>query len=126
VITFLTTNTLERLDRQDPALLRAGRVDRTFKFSPPGPRELRMMLRSFFPDASEAAQARFVEAVSAREEADARSIATLQELFIYCKMQEGAGGAGGAASSADGVVDMLPRFFEVFFPHRRAKTNLYT
>lgn len=109
------------MDRQDPALLRAGRVDRTFKFSAPGDRELRAMLRSFYPDATEAAQERFAAAVADRSETEARSIATLQELFIWCQMQQ-----GGFAETADQVVDKFDDFFQVFFPHRKSKVSLYT
>lgn len=121
VVTFMTTNTLERMDRQDPALLRAGRVDRVFKFSPPGPSELKQMLVSFLPEATEEEQALFADAVSERSESDARSIATLQELFIYCQMNK----TESDVTAAD-VIASLDNFFKVFFPHHKQSASIYS
>lgn len=116
VVTVLTTNHKDRLDE---ALVRAGRIDRQFLFDLPGEDEIRVLFERFYPDCSDdEVKARFVQAVIARPETGARSVATLQQLFIMNreesaeKSAENVGaffntffdkGGGGRAKSSDGM-----------------------
>lgn len=65
VIIRLTTNHIERLD---PTLLRAGRVDRRFKFSTPTRKELEALFRYFYPNANTELSKQFAEKVIRRQE----------------------------------------------------------
>lgn len=103
VITIMTTNHIEKLDE---ALLRGGRVDRRFYFGPPEDAQLASLFRTFYPHANESVIQEFVKKVSERPAKDnARSIATLQELFIYRHRVP-----------AEECVSAIDDFFETFFP----------
>lgn len=102
VLTVMTTN---HLDRLDAALVRAGRVDRRFCFKPPTTEQIKALFLSFYPDAKEKLATNFADAVFARPEKEARSIATLQELFIYTRKK-----------TAEESVELLDHFFTEFYP----------
>jgi mitochondrial chaperone BCS1 len=103
-ITVLTTN---HIDKLDSALIRGGRVDRRFEFCRPSQQQLAALFRSFYPEAADSTVSRFVDAVFSRREGDeARSIATLQQLFIAQRKE-----------SAEVCVDAIPEFFEMHFPN---------
>lgn len=102
IITIFTTNHLERLD---PALIRAGRVDRRFEFVHPNSKHLAKLFQSFYPDADDKLAQRFASVVLDRPEEEARSIATLQQHFIYTRKL-----------SAKQSVDSIPKFFKEFYP----------
>lgn len=102
VITILTTNHLDRLDK---ALIRGGRVDRRFHFDRPNDDQLRALFRSFYPDAEDKVIKKFLNLVMDRHEEEAKCISTLQQLFI--KMRENT-----AEECAAGVSD----FFEKHLP----------
>lgn len=103
VLTIMTTNHIERLDR---ALIRGGRVDRRFLFSKPTEMQLKDLFKSFYPDADKKVIQNFVAQVFARKEGDeARSIATLQQLFIDQR-----------ENGAEECVKSMPDFFERHFP----------
>ncbi|PXF40393.1 Mitochondrial chaperone BCS1 [Gracilariopsis chorda] len=77
----MTTNHMERLES---ALIRGGRVDRRFHFDWPSERQLQRLFLTYYKDASEELAAEFARAVFERPEGiEARSIATLQQLFVY-------------------------------------------
>lgn len=112
VVTVLTTNHKDKLDE---ALVRAGRIDRQFLFDLPGENEIRTLFERFYPDCSdEEVKDRFVQAVMARHETGAKSVATLQELFIMYREE--------SAKTCAGNVDT---FFKMFFDKGggRAKTT---
>lgn len=102
IISVLTTNHIEKLD---PALIRGGRVDRRFEFVNPSHKQMCELFLSFYEDAPRSLAERFADAVLSRAEPEARSIATLQQHFIYTRKQ-----------SAETCVDMLPKFFTEFYP----------
>lgn len=102
VLTVMTTNHLERLD---PALIRAGRVDRRFCFKAPTKEQMRALFLSFYPDAPHKLANEFAEGVFVRPEKEARSIATLQEHFIFTRKK-----------TARESVDALDDFFKEFYP----------
>ncbi len=102
ILTVMTTNHIEKLD---PALIRAGRVDRKFEFKRPAHGQIESLFLSFYPDAGDELATEFADAVFKRPEKDARSIATLQEHFIFTRR-------GTARES----VDALDRFFTMFYP----------
>ncbi len=76
VVTVMTTN---HIDRLDPALIRAGRVDRRFEFRPPTREQISDLFASFYPQSSAKTAKTFADLVFCRPEKDARSIATLQQ-----------------------------------------------
>jgi len=98
IVMIMTTNFIEKLD---DALLRAGRVDRRFHFVMPKQDEISKMFSSFYPDTPKELSKEFAELVFKRKEKQARSIATLQEHFIYTRKE-----------SAQGCVDKLNEFFD--------------
>jgi mitochondrial chaperone BCS1 len=103
-ITVLTSN---HIDKLDSALIRGGRVDRRFEFNRPTQQQLADFFCSYYPGAADSTVARFVDAVVSRKEGDeARSIATLQQLFIAQRRE-----------SAEVCVDAIPEFFEMHFPN---------
>jgi len=107
VLIIMTTNHKNRLD---PALLRCGRVDRHFMFDLPGPAEIAQLFRSFYSHEDMAEEKmnvislKFASKVMARPEPAARSLATLQQHFIYCRRDD--------AETAFGKLD---EFFETNF-----------
>ena len=101
-ITIMTTNHIERLD---PALIRAGRVDRKFEFKPPTQEMMAKYFKSFYPDATDAKAKEFAELAFERPEPEARSLATLQEHFIYTR-----------GKTPEECVEMLDEFFTEFYP----------
>lgn len=114
IVTFLTTNEIKKMDKQDPALLRAGRVDRRFKFNLPEKAQIGDMFRSFFKTCTEDDVAEFTKAVLDRREQEARSIATLQQFFIYSH-----------GTPAEKCPAMVPFFFDAFFPDKKDVNMLY-
>lgn len=108
-LTVMTTNHIERLDK---ALVRGGRVDRRFEFTHPGPSELADLFRRFYPKAEEVLTKRFVQGVQGRIEEEAKSIATLQQYFIFTR-----------GLSPEKCLDALPKFFEEFYPKRHLDSN---
>lgn len=115
VITVMTTNHIERLD---PALVRGGRVDRRFHFAKASQAQVENLFQSFYPDSSRQQRKRFAEIVFARPEGDeARSIATLQQLFIHERR-----------STADMCIEAIPEFFSMHFPSGTdgKQINLYS
>lgn len=84
ILTVMTTN---HVDRLDAAAIRAGRVDRTFRFGPAEDDVLRECFRSYYAGADDKTVEAFVRAVaSAPAQEEARSIATMQELFIEMRL----------------------------------------
>lgn len=103
VITVMTTNHFERLDE---ALIRGGRVDRRFHFEESSDDQIRSLFRSFYPNTTDDLAQKFLEAVCARpEEEKARSISTLQQLFIEVQQ----------LSDVE-CVSSVPSFFEAYIP----------
>lgn len=102
IITIFTTNHIEKLD---PALIRGGRVDRRFEFVHPSSKQMAALFKSFYENASDAIAERFADTVLSRAEDEARSIATLQQHFIYTRKM-----------TAEQSVDMIPDFFAEFYP----------
>lgn len=114
VITIMTTNHIERLDK---ALIRGGRVDRRFHFQKPTHGQIKDLFKSFYPDVSEDVAKKFLNAVLERPNGEeVRSIATLQQLFIDQR-----------ESSAEECIAAIPAFFESHFPSgtRSNKEILY-
>lgn len=97
----MTTN---HIDRLDPALIRAGRVDRKFEFGLPDKKQMAKFFKSFYPDAEDSLAELFAESVWARPEKEARSIATLQEHFIFTR-----------ENTAQECFDLLETFFKEFY-----------
>ncbi len=106
---MMTTN---HIDRLDPALLRCGRIDRRFEFSLPGHNEVARYYRTFYPDAPMEYSTRFADLVFEREEKMARSLATLQQHFIYCR-----------GESAETALDKVDEFFRAYFPDSGAEVG---
>jgi len=104
VLTVMTTNHPELLD---PALIRAGRIDRKFEFKKPEEEEFIAMFQSYYEDADLRLAKEFGEKVVGRHEKEAKSIATLTELFIYAR-----------ESSARECIDKMDEFFEKFYPYQ--------
>ncbi|PXF43477.1 putative mitochondrial chaperone BCS1-B [Gracilariopsis chorda] len=102
IITIFTTNHIEKLD---PALIRAGRVDRRFEFVHPNTDQMCALFKSFYNSASDELAKSFAKTVFDRPEEEARSIATLQQHFIYTRKK-----------SAEECVELIPRFFKEFYP----------
>lgn len=113
ILTVMTTNHIERLD---PALVRAGRVDRRFEFTAPDREQVASLFQSYYPDAKQGMSKKFSEMVFSREEKSARSIATLQQHFVYTR-----------ENTAEESLEMLPEFFKEFYPDnlRDSSKNLY-
>ena len=97
VLTVMTTNHPERLD---PALVRAGRIDRKFEFKKPKNKQFVDMFKSFYADAPEELAQEFADIIVNRKEKESRSIATLMELFIYARQ-----------STARECVDKIEEFY---------------
>lgn len=102
IITVLTTNHVQKLD---PALIRGGRVDRCFEFVRPDQEQLCNLFLSFYRDAPQRLALEFAQRILERKETEARSIATLQEHFIYTRTR-----------SAEDCIEALPQFFAEFYP----------
>ncbi|KAI0561537.1 Mitochondrial chaperone BCS1 [Gracilaria domingensis] len=103
VITVMTTNHMERLES---ALIRGGRVDRRFYFDWPSERQLQRLFLSYYKDAPKELAAEFSHAVFERREGiEARSIATLQQLFVFFR-----------EDSAKDCVARMDDFFQMHFP----------
>lgn len=112
IITIFTTNHIEKLD---PALIRGGRVDRRFEFVHPSQKQMCALFLSFYEDAPMEVAERFAHVVLHRPEEEARSIATLQQHFIYTRKM-----------GAEECVNMLPTFFQEFYPKGgQARNTLY-
>lgn len=114
VITVMTTNHIEKLDK---ALIRGGRVDRRFLFSKPTHEQIKSVFKSFYPDAAEDKAAKFLRTVLDRPNGEeVRSIATLQQLFIDQR-----------ENTADECIAAVPTFFESHFPSsaHSARASLY-
>lgn len=113
VLTVMTTN---HADKLDAALTRGGRVDRRFVFAKPVQTQVAKLFRNFYPDAKPEVAEEFARIVFARPEGDlARSIATLQQLFIAQR-----------SASPEECVAAVPRFFEAHFPNgTKSKSLLY-
>ncbi|KAI0559271.1 Mitochondrial chaperone BCS1 [Gracilaria domingensis] len=80
LVTIMTTN---HVDQLDPALIRGGRVDKQFRFSPPSKKQLEVLFRLFYTDADDQIVNEFSEKVSSLNgNAKPLTIATLQQLFI--------------------------------------------
>ncbi len=101
---MMTTN---HKDRLDDALLRCGRIDRQFEFKLPGHPEIARYYSSYYPDASPELAKRFADAVCARKESKARSLATLQQHFIFTR-----------GESAETAVEKIDEFFKTHFPEK--------
>lgn len=113
LITVLTTNHVKKLDS---ALVRGGRIDRSFLFDTPGKDEVKRYFKSFYPVAPDQLADEFVNVVWERREISrARNLSTLQQLFIASRLDT----AKECVSSADS-------FFDSFFSmnvgnHERAQ-----
>ncbi|CAN8075956.1 unnamed protein product [Agarophyton chilense] len=113
IITIFTTNFIEKLD---PALIRAGRVDRRFEFVHPKIDQICSLFKSFYEDSSNETAKKFAKSVFDRPEEEARSIATLQQHFIFTRKK-----------SAEECVKLIPQFFKEFYPNSsHGKTSIYT
>ena len=104
---MMTTN---HKDRLDPALLRCGRIDRQYEFSLPGRDEIARYYSSFYPEAPTEFAFRFADAVFARKEKRARSLATLQQHFIFAR-----------GESAEAAVEKVDEFFSTHFPDEKVE-----
>lgn len=103
VITIMTTNHFERLDK---ALVRGGRVDRRFHFGKPTNQQIIDLFRSFYPDADNAIAEKFLRKIFERTEGEeARAISTLQQLFI--KQRD---------STPEECVTAIDTFYKEHFP----------
>lgn len=113
VLTVLTTN---HIDRLDPALIRAGRVDRRFKFDAPDRQQIIELFKSYYPKCDEKMPGKFAELILARREPSAKCIATLQQHFIFCQQDE-----------AETCVSRVDEFFTAYFPNDCSdpKGNIY-
>jgi len=117
-LTIMTTNHYEKLN---PALIRAGRVDRKFNFPKPSRSQIEKFFLSFYPDASKALTSAFADKVEsfsmAQTDVNSISIAVLQQLMIFFM-----------DSSAQEVVDRAGEFFAEFFPDESASpsSSIYT
>lgn len=113
VLTVMTTNHIERLD---PALVRAGRVDRRFEFTAPEREQVVSLFQSYYPDAKQELAKKFADIVFKREEQSARSIATIQQHFVYTREK-----------TAEQSLELLPKFFKEFYPDnlRDSSKNFY-
>ncbi|KAI0558940.1 Mitochondrial chaperone BCS1 [Gracilaria domingensis] len=113
IITIFTTNHIEKLD---PALIRAGRVDRRFEFVHPRMDQMCSLFKSFYESASDETAKKFAKTVFDRPEEEAQSIATLQQHFIYTRKK-----------SAEECVELIPQFFKEFYPKgAHGKTSIYS
>lgn len=114
ILTVMTTNYINRLD---PALIRAGRVDRKFEFKLPSAEQMAALFASFYPDADKKLCEKFADEVLKRSEEAARSIATLQEHFIFTR-----------GMNAQESIDSIDTFFNEFYPEGEYDTsnNIYT
>lgn len=110
IITIFTTNHIERLDR---ALIRGGRVDRRFEFVHPNAAHIANVFRSFYPTATDKQARQFANAILDRKEEEARTIATMQQHFIYTRRM-----------SAQECIDKVPEFFEEFYAEGGKPRNL--
>lgn len=111
IISIFTTNHIDRLDQ---SLIRGGRIDRRFEFSHPGREHLKTLFRSFYPDCEDATAKKFADEVLKRIQPEEKSIATLQQHFIYTRKM-----------SAEESVQKLPEFFKKFHPYIQDKGSMY-
>lgn len=111
VLTVLTTNHIEKLDK---ALIRGGRVDRRFLFDRPTEEMLRRLFLMYYKDAEKSVVDKFMKAVMDRSEDEARMIPTLQQLFIKARLKS-------AAECADGVKE----FYEKHLPKEDNLNHIY-
>lgn len=110
VVTVMTTN---HVDKIDAALMRGGRVDRRFEFARPIQTQISDLFTSFYPDSEKSLADQFASDVFSRPEGDeARSIATLQQLFIAQRR-----------SSAEECVKAVQAFFDQQFPNGANNKN---
>lgn len=110
IITIFTTNHIERLDR---ALIRGGRVDRRFEFVHPNAAHIANVFRSFYPGADDTQAKKFAIAILDRKEEEARTIATMQQHFIYTRRM-----------TAQECIDKVSEFFEEFYAEGGKPRNL--
>ena len=103
ILTIMTTNHIEKLD---PALIRAGRVDRRFEFPNPSRQQIADFFLSFYPQARRELADKFANVLFRRPEKEARSIASLQQHFIFTRR-----------SSPEECIAAIPKFFEEFYPY---------
>lgn len=109
IITIFTTN---HFDKLDPALIRGGRVDRRFEFGHPTSSQMITLFKSFYEDAPDSLAQRFAQLVLARPEEEARSIATLQQHFIYTRNR-----------TAEESVGLVNQFFAEYYPKGARSAN---
>mmetsp|Transcript_3948 Transcript_3948/g.8660 ORF Transcript_3948/g.8660 Transcript_3948/m.8660 type:complete len:486 (-) Transcript_3948:1256-2713(-) len=104
-LTIMTTNHIEKLN---PVLVRAGRVDRKFHFPKPSTSQIEKFFLSFYPNASDAIASAFARKVDrfskAQAELDSISMAVLQQMMIFF-----------IKSSAQDVLDRCEEFFHEFY-----------
>lgn len=103
VLCVFTTN---HPDRLDPALARAGRIDRQFEFAPPGRLEISDLFRSYYPGSDEELVQKFTNQVYSHAGGAARSFATLQQHFIFTRKLD-----------AKQSVEALPQFFKNYMAY---------
>lgn len=112
IITLFTTN---HLDKLDSSLIRGGRVDRRFEFEHPNKKHLVRLFQSFYPKADEELAGTFADVVLNRPEPESRSIATLQQHFIYTRKVD-----------AKTSVEKIGEFFQKFYPGAdKPRSSLY-
>ncbi|KAI0559655.1 Mitochondrial chaperone BCS1 [Gracilaria domingensis] len=105
-ITIMTTNHFDRLDQ---ALIRGGRVDKRVYFGPPSSAQVTELFKRFYPEASDECAKRFCEKVFARaERKEARSMATLQQLFVRNREK-----------TAAECVCIVDEFYEIYFTEKQ-------
>ncbi|KAA8494125.1 Mitochondrial chaperone BCS1 [Porphyridium purpureum] len=114
--TILTTNHFEKLN---PALIRAGRVDRKFCLPRPSDELIGKFFLSFYPDASKPLVKQFVAKVrefsATQQDQNLLSLAVLQQMMLYFMEH-----------TAEQVVEGADEFFAEFFPPETdAKPSLY-
>lgn len=109
IVTIFTTN---HVDQLDIAMMRGGRIDRRFEFQAPQHDELSRFFAHFYPSAESALCDKFAEMVLERPDEDSKSIATLQQHFIYSRNM-----------SAEKSVKMLDAFYAEFFPRQGKVVN---
>lgn len=101
ILVILTTSHLESID---PLHLKSNRIDRQFELKSPTQEDVEELFRTYYPASSKETAKSFTVRVFDRPEKDARTMATLQEHFIYTRKL-----------TAEECVDALPEYYKKYY-----------
>eukprot|EP00172_Hildenbrandia_rubra_P000549 Plantae.Rhodophyta-Hildenbrandia_rubra.ctg12883.p1 GENE.Plantae.Rhodophyta-Hildenbrandia_rubra.ctg12883~~Plantae.Rhodophyta-Hildenbrandia_rubra.ctg12883.p1 ORF type:complete len:460 (+),score=71.15 Plantae.Rhodophyta-Hildenbrandia_rubra.ctg12883:592-1971(+) len=106
-LTIMTTNHVTKLD---PSFIRCGRVDRIFEISVPDHEQISLYFKSFYPKASKKIRNKFADIIVGLDDAEKKSMATLQQFFIFVRKDD-------AEKAVARVGEFYKKYFEARIPN---------